>query len=198
MSIATINPATGVTEQTFEEISDEEVERILALAAATFRAYRTTTFAQRSTWMVRAAEILEDEVDRIATMMTTEMGKTLAAAKAEVLKCAKTCRYMAERSESFLADEPADAGAIGAESASARWFPLGPVLAVMPWNFPLWQAMRFAAPRPHGRQRRPPQACLERSPDRPLHAGVVRPGRVPRGCVPDHADQRVTGRGGHP
>jgi len=146
MPIATINPATGKTEQTFEEISDREVERILARAADTFRAYRTTSFAERGAWMVRAGEILEDEVDRIAAMMTTEMGKTLAAARAEVLKCAKACRYFAEHAEAFLADEPADAGAVGAASARARWQPLGPVLAVMPWNFPLWQAMRFAAP----------------------------------------------------
>jgi len=146
MPIATVNPTTGVTEQTFEEISDEEVEHILARAAATFVSYRTTSFEQRAAWMIRAAEILEDEVERVATVMTTEMGKTLVAARAEVLKCAKTCRYMAERSESFLSDEPADAAAVGATSAYARWQPLGPVLAVMPWNFPLWQAMRFAAP----------------------------------------------------
>jgi succinate-semialdehyde dehydrogenase / glutarate-semialdehyde dehydrogenase len=146
MPIATVNPTTGVTEQTFEEISDKEVERILDQAAVTFRTYRTTSFAERGAWMVRAAEILEDEVDRIAIMMTTEMGKTLAAAKAETLKCAKACRYFAERAEGFLVDEPADADAVGAAGAYARWQPLGPVLAVMPWNFPLWQAMRFAAP----------------------------------------------------
>ncbi|HEX7459629.1 MAG TPA: NADP-dependent succinic semialdehyde dehydrogenase [Acidimicrobiales bacterium] len=146
MPIATINPATGKTEQTFEEISDREVERILARAADTFRTYRTTSFAERGAWMIRAGEILEDEVERIATMMTTEMGKTLVAARAEVLKCAKACRYFAEHAEAFLAHEPADAGAVGAASAHARWQPLGPVLAVMPWNFPLWQAMRFAAP----------------------------------------------------
>ena len=146
MPIATINPANGKTEQTFEEISDQEVERILARAADTFRSYRTTSFAERGAWMVRAGEILEDEVDRIAAMMTTEMGKTLAAAKAEVLKCAKACRYFAEHAEAFLVDEPTDADAVGAMSARSRWQPLGPVLAVMPWNFPLWQAMRFAAP----------------------------------------------------
>ena len=146
MAIATINPATGKTEQVFEEISDQDVERILAQAATTFGTYRSTSFAQRGGWMVQAAEILEDEVDRIGTMMTTEMGKTLTAAKAEVLKCAKACRYFAEHAESFLVDEPADAGAVGAADAYSRWQPLGPVLAVMPWNFPLWQAMRFAAP----------------------------------------------------
>jgi len=146
MPIATTNPATGKVEQTFDEITDAEVERILALAASTFRTYRTTTFAARGAWMIRAAEILETEVDRIATTMTTEMGKTLAAAKAEVLKCAKACRYFAEHADSFLVDERADASAVGAADAYAAWQPLGPVLAVMPWNFPLWQAMRFAAP----------------------------------------------------
>ena len=146
MPIATTNPATGAVEKTFDEISDAEVERILALAASTFATYRTTTFAERAGWMVGAAGILESDVDRIAAIMTTEMGKTLVAAKAEVLKCAKACRYFAEHAESFLADEPADAAAVGAEGAYAAWQPLGPVLAVMPWNFPLWQAMRFAAP----------------------------------------------------
>jgi succinate-semialdehyde dehydrogenase/glutarate-semialdehyde dehydrogenase len=146
MPIATTNPATGTVEKTFDEMTDDEVERILARAATTFATYRTTTFAERGAWMVRAAEILETEVDRIATTMTTEMGKTLAAAKAEALKCAKACRYFAEHAESFLVDEPADAAAVGADRAYAAWQPLGPVLAVMPWNFPLWQAMRFAAP----------------------------------------------------
>ena len=146
MPIATTNPATGTVEKTFDEMTDDEVERILARAATTFATYRTTTFAERGAWMVRAAEILETEVDRIATTMTTEMGETLAAAKAEALKCAKACRYFAEHAESFLVDEPADAAAVGADRAYAAWQPLGPVLAVMPWNFPLWQAMRFAAP----------------------------------------------------
>ncbi len=146
MPIATINPTTGSVERTFEEISDPDVERILARSAATFRTYRTTSFEQRGAWMVRAAEILESEADAIAVMMTTEMGKTVAAAKAEAVKCAKACRYFAEHAESFLVDEPADAPAVGAARAYGTWQPLGPVLAVMPWNFPLWQAMRFAAP----------------------------------------------------
>ena len=146
MPIATINPATGKTERTFEEISDDEVDGILARAAAAFRTYRTTSFADRSSWMVRAADILDEEVERIAVLMTTEMGKTVAASRLEVQKCAKACRYFAEHAESFLADEVADAGAVGAVSATARYQPLGPVLAVMPWNFPLWQVMRFAAP----------------------------------------------------
>jgi succinate-semialdehyde dehydrogenase / glutarate-semialdehyde dehydrogenase len=146
MAIATINPATGHTVKTFSELTDAEVDRTLARAAATFRTYRSSTFAQRSRWMVAAADLLDSDVDTAAEMMTTEMGKTLAAARQEVQKCAKACRYFAERAEGFLVDEPADAGAVGATTAYSRYRPLGPVLAVMPWNFPLWQVMRFAAP----------------------------------------------------
>ena len=146
MAIATINPATGETERTFEEISEAEVERCLAAAATAAASYRLTSFAERAGWMRNAAEILDAEQEQIATMMTTEMGKTLAAAKQEVTKCATACRFYADHAEGFLADEPADAKAVGAARAYATYQPLGPVLAIMPWNFPLWQAMRFAAP----------------------------------------------------
>jgi succinate-semialdehyde dehydrogenase / glutarate-semialdehyde dehydrogenase len=146
VAIATINPATGQTVKSYDEMSEADVERCLAAAAATYASYRLTSFEDRATWMLRAAEILDDERDQIAAMMTTEMGKTLAAAKAEVAKCATACRYYAEHAEGFLADEPADAKAVGAENAYVSYQPIGPVLAIMPWNFPLWQAMRFAAP----------------------------------------------------
>jgi succinate-semialdehyde dehydrogenase/glutarate-semialdehyde dehydrogenase len=146
VAIATINPATGLTVKTYDEMSEADVERCLAAAAATYASYRLTSFEDRATWMLRAAEILDDERDQVAAMMTTEMGKTLAAAKAEVAKCATACRYYAEHAEGFLADEPADAKAVGAENAYVSYQPIGPVLAIMPWNFPLWQAMRFAAP----------------------------------------------------
>ena len=146
MAIATINPATGETVKTYDEMSEADVERCLAAAAAVHEGYRLTSFAERAGWMRQAAAILDDEQDQIAAMMTTEMGKTLAAAKQEVAKCATACRYYAEHAEQFLADEPAQAEAVGAHSAYVRYQPLGPVLAIMPWNFPLWQAMRFAAP----------------------------------------------------
>ena len=146
MAIATVNPATGRTLKTFTELSDHDLERSLALAASTFSTYRATSFAERAGWMRRAADILDADRDRVAAMMTNEMGKTLVAAGQEVAKCAKACRYFADHAESFLADEPADATAVGAVAAYARYRPIGPVLAVMPWNFPLWQAMRFAAP----------------------------------------------------
>jgi succinate-semialdehyde dehydrogenase/glutarate-semialdehyde dehydrogenase len=146
VAIATVNPATGETVKTFDEMDEADVERCLATAAKAYASYRLTSFAERANWMQNAAAILDAEQDQIAAMMTTEMGKTLAAAKAEVAKCATACRYYAENAKGFLADEPADASAVGAGSAYVSYQPLGPVLAVMPWNFPLWQAMRFAAP----------------------------------------------------
>jgi succinate-semialdehyde dehydrogenase/glutarate-semialdehyde dehydrogenase len=146
VAIATINPATGQTVKTFDEMSEADVERCLAAAAGAHQTYRLTSFAERSGWMRAAAGILDAEQDQIAAMMTTEMGKTLAAARQEVAKCATACRYYAEHAEAFLKDEPADARAVGAQNAYVSYQPLGPVLAIMPWNFPLWQAMRFAAP----------------------------------------------------
>jgi succinate-semialdehyde dehydrogenase / glutarate-semialdehyde dehydrogenase len=146
VAIATINPASGETVKTYEEMSEAGVERCLAAAAAAFKSYRLTSFAERAGWMQEAAAILDREQDQVAAMMTTEMGKTLAAAKQEVAKCATACRYYAEHAAGFLADEPADAAAVGARDAHVAYQPLGPVLAIMPWNFPLWQAMRFAAP----------------------------------------------------
>ena len=146
MAIGTINPATGETVKAFDEMSEADVERCLAAAAVAYASYRLTSFAERAGWMRGAAGILESEQDQIAAMMTTEMGKTLAAARQEVAKCAAACRYYAEHAPGFLADEPADAGAVGAQHAYVSYQPLGPVLAIMPWNFPLWQAMRFAAP----------------------------------------------------
>jgi succinate-semialdehyde dehydrogenase / glutarate-semialdehyde dehydrogenase len=146
VAIATVNPATGETVKTYDEMSEADVERSLAAAAAAHASYRLTSFDARAEWMRRAAGILDDERDQIAATMTTEMGKTLSAARQEAAKCASACRYFADHAAGFLADEPADAGAVGAQRAFVRYQPLGPVLAVMPWNFPLWQVMRFAAP----------------------------------------------------
>ena len=146
MAIATVNPATGKTVRTYDEMSGDDVERCLAAAAAAHASYRMTSFDARAGWMRQAAGLLDDEQDQIAAMMTTEMGKTLAAARQEVAKCAAACRYYATHTAGFLADEAADARAVGARRAYVRYQPLGPVLAIMPWNFPLWQAMRFAAP----------------------------------------------------
>ncbi|ORV97480.1 NADP-dependent succinic semialdehyde dehydrogenase [Mycobacterium kyorinense] len=146
MSIATINPATGETVKTFTPATSEEIEAVIARAHERFADYRRTSYAQRAEWTNATADLLEAEADQVAAMMTLEMGKTLASAKAEVLKCAKGFRYYAEHAEQLLADEPADGKAVGASKAYTRYQPLGVVLAVMPWNFPLWQAVRFAAP----------------------------------------------------
>jgi succinate-semialdehyde dehydrogenase/glutarate-semialdehyde dehydrogenase len=146
VAIATTNPANGEVVKSFDPMSEREIEARLAKAAAAFDALRRTSFVERARWMRSAADILDAEVDEVARTMTLEMGKTFAAAKAEVSKCAKACRFYAEHAEAMLADEPADAASVGAVRAYTRYQPLGPVLAIMPWNFPLWQAMRFAAP----------------------------------------------------
>ncbi|QRP49270.1 NADP-dependent succinic semialdehyde dehydrogenase [Amycolatopsis sp. FDAARGOS 1241] len=147
MAIATINPATGETVTTFTELTEAEVRDKIAVAHERWLTYRRTSFAERAALLHATADLLEKEADDVAATMTTEMGKTLAAARAEALKCAKGMRYYADHAEEFLADEPlADPSAVGASRALGRYQPLGVVLAVMPWNFPLWQVMRFAAP----------------------------------------------------
>jgi succinate-semialdehyde dehydrogenase/glutarate-semialdehyde dehydrogenase len=143
MSFATINPATGLTEMTFEAHTPEEVEAKVARAAATFLEYRNTTFAERARLVTTAAELMEGEVPVMARVLTTEMGKTFASAKGEVSKCAMGLRWFAEHAEAMLADEVVESSA---GKSFVRYQPLGVVLAVMPWNFPLWQVIRFAAP----------------------------------------------------
>ncbi|GAA3929194.1 NADP-dependent succinic semialdehyde dehydrogenase [Actinoplanes auranticolor] len=146
MPIATTNPVTGELLKTFDAMAEDRIDQAIGRSVDGFRALRQTTFAQRAAWMRAAADLLDADSDDVAALMTLEMGKTLAAARAEVAKCATACRYYAEHAERFLADEPAEPSEVGAVRAYARYQPLGPVLAVMPWNFPLWQAMRFAAP----------------------------------------------------
>jgi succinate-semialdehyde dehydrogenase/glutarate-semialdehyde dehydrogenase len=146
MDFATVNPATGETVATYPALTDSEVDAAIERSARAFADYRTTGFAERAEWSRRAADVLDAERDRVATLMTTEMGKTVAAAAAEVEKCARAFRFYAEHAERFLADEPVEPSEVGAVRAYARYQPLGPVLAVMPWNFPLWQVVRFLAP----------------------------------------------------
>ncbi len=141
--IISANPATGEILQTFSCLSPAELENKLALAQSTFVSYRRSTFAQRSVWMHQAAQILDDERETLACTMTLEVGKTMQASRDEVAKCAAAMRFFADHAGAFLADK-----AIGSSAAKSfvRYEPLGPVLAVMPWNFPLWQTVRFAAP----------------------------------------------------
>ncbi|WP_225098919.1 NADP-dependent succinic semialdehyde dehydrogenase [Streptomyces sp. CoH27] len=149
MPIATVNPANGETLKTYEPMGEEELQRRLQLAEATFRTYRTTTFAERARLMDKAADLLDEDQPEIARTMTLEMGKPVKQARAEAAKCAKAMRWYAAHAEALLADEePAasDARDSGASRVRVRYRPLGPVLAVMPWNFPLWQVVRFAAP----------------------------------------------------
>ncbi len=143
MPISSVNPATSEVLRTFESLKDNELEEKLNRAAETFCASRGTTFAVRAPMMQRAAEILENEKNSLAKMMTLEMGKPIKAAVQEAEKCAWVCRYYSEHAEQYLADE-----VIGTTAAKSfvHFQPLGVVLAVMPWNFPFWQVFRFAAP----------------------------------------------------
>ncbi len=143
MSFTSINPATGEVVAEFDAHTPEQIEDAVALSARTFLSWRDTPYKDRAELMHRAAQILEDEVDQIGAMLTSEMGKTHAQAKGETLKCAKTMHYYADHAEEMLADEII---ASPASHSGVRYEPLGPVLAVMPWNFALWQAIRFAAP----------------------------------------------------
>jgi succinate-semialdehyde dehydrogenase / glutarate-semialdehyde dehydrogenase len=143
MAIATINPATGEVIKKFDALTDSQVDEKIAKASKTFQSYRKTSFADRSRWMTKAAEILEAEKEAIGRLMTLEMGKTLPSAIAEAEKCATACRYYAEHAEKFVADELIPTSA---SKSFIRYQPLGIVLAVMPWNFPFWQVFRFIAP----------------------------------------------------
>ena len=141
--IASINPATGERLRAFEPLTDAQVEERLGRAEAAYRRYRNTPLAERRGSLSAAAQILESEQDRLGRIMTLEMGKPIAAARAEAAKCATACRYYAEHGERLLADEVVEGGP---GRNFIRYQPIGPVLAVMPWNFPFWQVFRFAAP----------------------------------------------------
>jgi len=143
MAIASVNPATGQTLKTFEPHSEGEVERRLALAAAEFRRWRSRAWSERAARMAKAGEILDARKAEWGRRMTLEMGKPIAAGVGEAEKCAWVCRFYAENAERFLAEEPVETDA---RRSLVRYDPLGPVLAVMPWNFPFWQVFRFAAP----------------------------------------------------
>lgn len=143
MAIATINPATGEVVKTFTALSDAQVDDKIARAAKSFQSYRHTSLADRARWMNKAAEILDAEKEALGHMMTLEMGKTLRSAIDEAAKCALGCRYYAENAAKFMADEVV---ATTATKSFIRYQPVGVVLAIMPWNYPFWQAFRFIAP----------------------------------------------------
>ncbi len=143
MTIASINPATGQKVQEFKEHSESAVAEKLERAVRAFALHRLSSFADRAEKLRRAADLLDREKRAFAQLMTEEMGKTLRAAIAEAEKCALAFRHYAEHGETYLRDEPV---ATEASASYVRYLPLGPVLAIMPWNFPFWQVVRFMAP----------------------------------------------------
>ena len=143
MAFASINPATGETFKTFESLTAAVLDKKLALAASSFTTYRGIPFADRAEKMRWAADILDADKDTLARTMTLEVGKTLRSSVEEVEKCARCCRFYAGNAERFLAPEVI---ATEADYSGIQYQPLGPILAIMPWNFPLWQVFRFAAP----------------------------------------------------
>ena len=143
MAIASTNPATGKVEKTFEPHTEAEVDLAIAAAVVAHETVRDWSFDKRAKHMHKLGDLLEEEADSLADIMTLEMGKPLAQSKGEVLKCAKCCHFYADHAGGFLADEVVETDA----SKSYRAYqPLGVVLAVMPWNYPLWQVIRFIAP----------------------------------------------------
>ena len=144
MVMKSINPTTGETCGEFETLSSAALDKSLAKSLSTFRDFSPRErLAERTGWLNKAADILERDKLKWARMMTLEMGKPIAQAEAEVDKCVGGCRHYAEHAEVYLADSHTKTGRAG---AYVRWLPIGPVLAVMPWNFPFWQVFRFAAP----------------------------------------------------
>jgi succinate-semialdehyde dehydrogenase/glutarate-semialdehyde dehydrogenase len=143
MPIASVNPATGEKLKEFPAFSDTEIEKRLKLADHAFSHHRRRAFAERTQLLMATAAILDQEKEKLARIITLEMGKLLRAAQDEIVKCARGCRFYAENSERFLEDEAAQTDAA---RSYVRYQPLGAVLAIMPWNFPFWQVFRFAAP----------------------------------------------------
>jgi len=143
MAIATTNPATGEVLKTFQALTDAEIERKLQLAVSRFQSERKTPFAVRAERMMKAGKIVERDKEKLAHLATLEMGKPYKQAVGEVLKCSTACYFYAENAEKIMADEIVETGA---KKSFVRYLPIGPILAIMPWNFPYWQVFRFAAP----------------------------------------------------
>jgi succinate-semialdehyde dehydrogenase / glutarate-semialdehyde dehydrogenase len=143
MAIESVNPATGERLRSFDPLTEDQLDERIQKAADAFPDYRRTTYAERAELLRRTADILDAEADQLGAIATLEMGKTLTAAVAEVHKSAKGCRWYADHGAEMLADEP---WPVDGARVFTRYEPLGPILAVMPWNFPYWQVFRFAAP----------------------------------------------------
>lgn len=147
MAIATVNPATGVVEKEFKAHTPEQVDEILQRSVAAFETLRDTTFEQRAEWMYVAADLLDAELESAASLASKEMGKTIGTSRYEVAKCANAMRWYADHAQQYLrAQVPIPAESVNASAVSVTFDPIGPILAVMPWNYPYWQVIRFAAP----------------------------------------------------
>src|SRR5438445_153793 len=143
MTVASINPTAGETLETFAETTPTALERVLDQALAAYQSWRRCSYGQRAQAMREAGRLLRERKSQHARSMALEMGKPLPQGEAEAEKCAWACDYYAEHAERFLAEEPRETDA---SKAFVRFDPIGPVLAIMPWNFPFWQVFRFAAP----------------------------------------------------
>ncbi len=143
MAFTAVDPASGQVLKSYDEHTHDEIDALIGRAHDTFLGYRRTSHRERSILLESAADLLDGEQPDLARTLTMEMGKTFAEAKAEVAKCARCLRWYAEHGETLLAEELIPTAA---ERSYVRYEPLGPVLAVMPWNFPMWQVIRFAAP----------------------------------------------------
>jgi succinate-semialdehyde dehydrogenase/glutarate-semialdehyde dehydrogenase len=144
VALSSINPATGETLATFDEHSVDEVERRIAASSEAFRTWSARPVSERADVLMRMAGLLDAEQDTFGRLMTLEMGKTFRAARDEAAKCALACRYYAEHASTMTA--PVRVEENGMQHGEVRFEPLGTVLAVMPWNFPFWQVIRFLAP----------------------------------------------------
>ncbi len=143
MAIESLNPTTGELIEHYDEISPEQIDAKLQGAEQFFNQWRESDFPLRSKRLQAAARILREKQNEFATLITNEMGKPIVEAEAEIEKCAWVCDYYAENAERFLSPRPEQSGA---DESYVRYDPIGPILAVMPWNFPFWQVFRFAAP----------------------------------------------------
>ncbi len=143
MPFISINPTTEDVNASYDSHSDEHVQAEIGRAHGAFDSWKKLSFADRAVFMVRAAELLESEIPVVAELMSSEMGKTFAAAKGEAAKCASTMRYYAEHAESLLQTQSVKTPA---KNSGVRYDPTGALFGVMPWNFPLWQITRFVVP----------------------------------------------------
>ena len=192
MAIESINPTTGQVIERFAPRSAEDVDAALTRADVAYRAWRQRPVRERATVLGRAAAVLETEVDRFASMMTLEMGKLRSAARDEVRSAPRAAGTTPRTLDHYLAEEFLQEP--GGIEERVLFQPLGPVLAVMPWNFPFWQVIRFAAPALARGQRGPAEARVQCPPLRAGAGGPVPAGGRARGGVPDAADR--IGRGG--